>query len=296
MEDINDLFEEGITRSRELTEAADEAMNAVDQMAREAESLALRVEDEGREACQHLRDLAARLEQAEGELEDSRVQAEGALQDAAGKAEELKAGVADLLARIEKSMDDLQSRKDVLDDSLDARTVSAQEDFEELARKTQGAEVEAERGLEEAAQSIADLRSAIDAARTEMAQKQQAWAAAMEALEAHARDQAGAWLGGFSELLSRQATALIQAGNVVVDQHNEAMEGLRRRFAEDAPLELGSALTPVVTALEELGHAALQQEPAVTSEAQRLKQAVSQLVPVASAIKTVLEDTARLHP
>ena len=70
--EINELFEEGITRSRELSDAADETMDAIDEMAKEAEELAQRVQDEGTEARQHIRELVARMEQAEGALESSR--------------------------------------------------------------------------------------------------------------------------------------------------------------------------------------------------------------------------------
>ena len=98
--EINELFEEGITRSRELSDAADETMGAIDEMAKEAEELAQRVEDEGKEACQHMRDLASRLEQAEGALESSRTQADGALEGLSGKAAELKTEALELLEKV----------------------------------------------------------------------------------------------------------------------------------------------------------------------------------------------------
>jgi hypothetical protein len=44
--EINELFEEGLTRSRELSDAADEALKAIDEMAREADDA--RREEEGR--------------------------------------------------------------------------------------------------------------------------------------------------------------------------------------------------------------------------------------------------------
>src|SRR5262245_60967447 len=100
--EINQLFEEGITRSQELTDAADAAMNAVDGMAQEAEQLAQRVQQEAHEACQHMRELATRLEQQEGELETARAQAEGALEGLAAKAGELTAEAGHLLERVKK--------------------------------------------------------------------------------------------------------------------------------------------------------------------------------------------------
>jgi phage shock protein A len=76
---INELFEEGITRSRALSDAADLAMKAIDAMTGEAEQLAQKVEEEGQQAGQHARGLAARLEEAGHALEAGRGQAEGAL-------------------------------------------------------------------------------------------------------------------------------------------------------------------------------------------------------------------------
>ena len=69
---INQLFEEGITRSRELSDAADEAMRAIDDMAKEAEELAQRVDTEAAEARQHIQELTSRLERSEGALGDGR--------------------------------------------------------------------------------------------------------------------------------------------------------------------------------------------------------------------------------
>ena len=94
---INQLFEEGITRSRELSDAADEAMRAIDDMAREAEELAQRVDTEAAEARQHIKELTSRLQRSEGALETAGHQAEGTLTGLAGKSAELAKEAAELL-------------------------------------------------------------------------------------------------------------------------------------------------------------------------------------------------------
>src|SRR5687767_3447601 len=109
--ELNELLEEGTTRSRELADAADEAMNVIDGLVEKAESLAKRVQDEGTEACGHLRDLTRELEQAQGDLAAARGQAEAALETLATKATELKTEVSELLTQVKEDMDELEAQK-----------------------------------------------------------------------------------------------------------------------------------------------------------------------------------------
>jgi len=294
MAEINELFEEGITRSRELTDAADDAMNAIDEMAKEAEQLAQRVQDEGTEACQHMRDLASRLDRAEGELETARGKAEGALEGLTGKAQDLKTEAGELLERVKKSLDAVESRKDQLDGSLDTETTSAQEDFQELAQKTQEAEAQAEQHLQQAAQAIAAFRTAIDTARAEFAQKQQDWSTAVESVQTAAQEKAEEWVTGLNDLLARQSTALVEAANAMVDHHNNAMEGLKQRFVTQAPEDLSTALDPLEAALKQMGVDAAERGQHLSSEVQELQQWVSQARPDIAPIQDALDSAGRL--
>jgi dsDNA-specific endonuclease/ATPase MutS2 len=172
-----------------------------------------------------------------------------------------------LLDRIKKSLAELESRREEVASTLTSQMTSAEEDFEELARKTQEVQADAEEGLQKAAQVIAAFRTAVDTARSEFAQKQQAWAAAADGLEAEANEHVQAWTGGLMDLLARQATAMVQAANAMVDHHNDAMDGLKRRFAEQAPQDVGTALEPVEAALGETGQAAEMLEQGITQQA-----------------------------
>jgi chromosome segregation ATPase len=293
--EINQLFEEGIARSGELTDAADEAMNAIDALLKGAEGLTTRVEEEAHEVGQHLRDLVSRLDHAEGELEGARGEAENALHGLLAKASELKATVTDLLERVKKNMADLDAQHDRVDEALTSQMSSAQSDFTGLAQKTHDLEEEADHHLTEAAAALSAFRSAIDAARTELAHKREDWSAAMESLETHAHEQANAWVAGLQSLLSRQATAMVEAANAMVTHHNEAMNDLKHRFVEQSPQDLTSALEPLRTALDHLKEDAGTRQQALTAHAQALGQAATRSESVLHAIQADLASAAALE-
>jgi chromosome segregation ATPase len=290
--EINELFEEGITRSRELTEAADQAMNAIDEMAGHAEELARRVEDEGQQACQHLRELAGRLEDAEGRLERARSQADGALEALAGKAAEVKSEAGELLERVRKAAAEIEARADELDGALDSQMASTQQGFQELERGTQRAQAQAEEDLQQAAQRIAALRTAIEAARREFDQKQRAWNDALGGLETTVQDKAEECVGAVNELMRRQSQALVGAANAMVDRHNAAMDALKQRFVEQAPQDLAMALDPLEAALTTAGEAAAEHERRLSAEAEQLEQWVGATVPTVTSVRAALDAAA----
>jgi chromosome segregation ATPase len=292
--EINALFEEGITRSRELSDEADEAMKAVDRMAKDAETLTQKVEAEGQEACQQLRQLAQRLAQAEAEVEASRSQAEGALGGLDGAAEDLKGGIGDLLERVRKSLFALESRRDEIDHSLDAQMAATQEGFEELVDKAGEAQSIAGQELDQVAQAVAALRSAIGDAREHFAQKQQAWSDAADGMEQAIHEQLDAWMAGLSELLTRQAQAMVDAANSMVDQHNGAMDGLRRRFIEEGPQELATALEPLESALEQLGVEAAERQTRLSAAAEDHERWAGNARTVVDQVRDALNAAGRL--
>jgi len=292
--EINELFEEGITRCGELTDAVDTAMNVIDETADRARELADRVGQEGTEARQHLRDLVARLEKADDTIEDARKDAEGTLEGLAGKAVDLKTGVDVLLERVKKAAAQLEEQRSLLDDSLDAQVATAQGDFSELAHKTQELEAEANRRLDQAGEALTAFRSSIDAARVELAQKREGWGTALDRLEASAREEAGDWVAGLQALLGRQATAMVNAANVMVARHNDTMGIIKEEFARQAPQELASALEPLQASLRSLAEEAAGREQALAARAQELQAAMSGQAPVLADLRAVLETTAEL--
>jgi chromosome segregation ATPase len=291
---INQLFEEGITRSRELSDAADEAMRAIDEMATEAEELAQRVDTEAAEARQHIRDLVGRLERSEGALETAGNQAETSLTGLAGASAELATEAVSLLDRVKKSLAELDGRRDTVEANLTTRMTAAQDDVNELATRTQAAQTDVEEDVQAVAKAVSDFREAIDNLRAEFAQKQQAWATAADELESETFTHADAWTGGLSDLLERQSTALVEAANAMVDEHNDAMDRIKARFVEQGPLDLAEAVAPVESALGELGQAAEDREQGLTAEAGQMSQWAEAAVPLVDGLRTALDAAAQV--
>jgi ABC-type transporter Mla subunit MlaD len=285
---MNQLLEEGVTRSRELSDASDEALRAIDGAAREAEELTQRLETGTAEARQHIQEIVSRLERSEAALEAAGNEAEGALAGLSGKAGEVAAAAAELLDRVTKSLVELETQREAAESDLTTRMTGAQDEATELAGKTQAAATAAEEGLEQVAQTLDAFRTAIEAARTELGQKQEAWSAAADELYGQAFAHAEAWTSGLIDLLERQSTAMVEAANGMVDEHNQSMEGIRTRFVEQAPQHVGEALEPLESELAELGQAAQTLEQELSAEAGRLGQWADAAVPLVDGVQAAL--------
>jgi chromosome segregation ATPase len=293
--EINELFEVGITRCGELTDAADEAMDAIDGMAKEAEQLVRRVEDTAGRACDHMRQLAGRLAQDEDRLTTGRSAADSALEGLAARAAEVKDEAGELLERVRSAVDAIDARSDEIDTALEGHVASTEREFDEVAQATQAAQAAAEQDLQEATQKVAALRAAIEAARAEFAGKQQAWRDAMEMLETTVQDEADEWLDAVNALLRRQAQALVGAANGMVDEHNRAMEAVMQRFAERGPQDLADTLAPLEAALTAAGVSAAEHEQRVSSEADRLAARAGAVLPALAQVDAALAAVAGLE-
>jgi DNA repair exonuclease SbcCD ATPase subunit len=292
--EINELFELAVTHCGDLTDAADAAMEAVDAAAGQAEELTERVEQEGKEAREHLRELVARLQQAEGAIEGARGSAAGALAGLAGKAAGLKAAVEALLERAQRAAEQVEEQRRRLDDSLDAQTATTQAEFDELARETEQVEKEAIRRLEEAGRAVTAFRATIEAARDALVRKKDAWDTALRALEAGASERAGTWVAGLKAILHRQATAMVNAANVMVDRHNDTMDAIKREFAEEAPQEMPAVLEPLQAALGHVGEEAAAHGEALSARVEELHAAMSSQGPDLDGLRADLDTAAEL--
>lgn len=292
--EINALFEEGIARCGELTDAADEAMDGIDAVGEKARRTAEAVQREGDEARQHLRGLCDRLKGAGDAIDGARDDAAGALQGLAVRATDVKAHVGALLDRVKKAADGLDEQKSRIDDSLNARMATAQGDLTDLARQAQELEEEAGRRLDEADRALAQFRGTIEAARAELAHKQETWRDALDRLEDAAHRHAGAWVTSLQSLLQRQATAMVDAANEMVDRHNDAMGVIKQEFAEQAPQELAASVEPLEQALRGLAEDALARQQAIESRVDELAAAMTSPAAVLDELRAVLAATTEL--
>lgn len=291
---LNQLLEEGVTRSQELTDAADEALKDIDQVAETASELTQRLEDESRDAGQRMRDLAARLEQAEDTLEAARSRAEHGLEGVTTGASDLKAAAADLLARVRASVGEAVGKAEQVDAALGADMTSAGQDFQETARKTQDAQERVEQELEQIGQALTALQTAVAQAASEFGAKREAWSQALDALSSHADAQADAWTDALDSLLERQGAAMVELTNGMVDLHNDAMEEARRRFVDQAPQDLAEALQPVEDALGQVGQGAAQRSQDLVHEAAQLEQRAWGAFPDLANLQAALDAAAQV--
>jgi DNA repair exonuclease SbcCD ATPase subunit len=288
--EMNELLEEGVTRCAALTDAADEALDGIDEMTKRAEGLVGRVADEGQEACRHLRELTGRFASAESALEGAHTKAGSGLETLATKAAQVRTEAGELLDRVKTRLAEIESRQEEMNAALDAQVASTQQDFQELGQRTQEAQARADEELQQAAQAIGTLRTAIEEARAAFALKQQAWGDAVAQLETTVQEKASVWVDGLNELLRRQAQALVGAGNAMVDQHNAAMDGLKERFAQRAPEALDVGLGLVEAALTALGATAAECGQRIADDSgalgPRATSALAEMAPIQTALET----------
>ena len=292
--ELNELFEEGITRCGELTDAVDAAMDAIDETTDQAREVAERVLEEGREARQHLRDLALRMDQAEESIGAARKDAEGSVHGLAGRTAELKTELRDLLERVKHAASQLETQKGRLDDSLDAHTATAQGDLAGLTEMTRELDSAASRRLDDAGQAIEGYRTRIEAAQAELAQKREAWMTALDRLATIAHQQTEVWVAGLQKLLQRQSTAMVAAVNVMVDRHNDTMDVIKDEFAVQAPQDAAAALEPLEASLRALGEEGSARLAALESRAGGLEAAMSGPTPILADLRAALEATTEL--
>ncbi|MET0556613.1 MAG: hypothetical protein ABW221_26480 [Vicinamibacteria bacterium] len=286
---MNELLEEGVTRSQELTDAADEALHGIDQVAESATELTRRLEDESRDAGQRMRDLAARLAEATGTLETARTRAEHGLEGVTTAAGALKAAAADLLARVRESLDLVETKAEEVDTALDADWTGAKQGFQETARSTVDAGEQVGLELEQIGQALTALQAAVTTAHDEFDGKREAWSQALDALVSNADAQADGWTNALDALLERHGGAVVQLTNGMIDLHNEAMEEARRRFVDQAPADLAAALQPVEDGLARLGQEAAQLSQDLGHEATSLEQRASDTLPELANLQAALD-------
>jgi DNA repair exonuclease SbcCD ATPase subunit len=292
--ELNQLFEEAVTRSRELTDAAEAALTAVDEAARRARDVAERVEENGTRAGRHLREVAEQLERDASAIGDARHETEASLASLADRASGLEEEVGGLLERVRTASGTIDEQRLRLDDSLEAQRAEVEADVAELGRHAGGVATELEERLERAQDATMALRSSLDAARAELARTLESWSEVLNRLEGNARAGAGQLVEAIQELLGRQATAMVQAANVMVERHNAAMALVKSEFAEEVPAELSTSLQPLHAALGATEEEAVAREQDWTSEVEALDAAMTAGAPARGDVRTALEGAAVL--
>jgi chromosome segregation ATPase len=292
--ELNELLEEASGQCSALSDDLDDTVQAVKSIVTRAEDVWEAASKGGEDTRRRLSDLVSRLDDAESALEDARGDAAGALDDLSSKAEGLKGRVGELLEKVHEGLRELQEHEQQIGDDIDSRMQAAGADYEALAQRIQDVKQAIDDDLQQAAQAIADFRDAVGQARADLQQKQQEWAKAVDDLEEDATEQTEAWVTGIQDLLTDQTRAMIDAANKMIERHNQTMDLLKQRFAEEAADEVATAITPLQEKLEALVELAETKKGELSARSSDALQRVQAALPVLEQLKAAFESTGRL--
>lgn len=285
---MNELLEQGVTRCGELTDAADEALRAVDDMTKEAAALHESVVEGAEVFADHLREFRERLQDHEETLEGAFVPARQALGLLADKGAWAVTRAGEALAQARADLADLATRDDALDAALETGVAAAEGDLRALGGRSAAAQARAEEGIRRASLAIGTLRGALEAARTGFAKQYESWQEDVEDFADALMEHRDGCTTAFETLLGRQSRALQALAAAMTASYDESVADVVRRFTVEAPQAFATALDDAETSLTSLGAAAADAEQRVKEGAGALAQRAGTARPVCVAIAAAL--------
>jgi chromosome segregation ATPase len=284
--EINQLFEEGATRSADLTDQIGTAEDAVEDMIKSAEKVADKAESEAEDLRQSLKALTARLDRAEDAITSARAAAETELDAAGGKADELKTAAEQFHDRVKRALDELSGEQDKVEQGVTHSFEEAGKEYEELAREMTELQQSAQQQVTDASTALDTFHQGLADARTALAQKEATYLTSVQEAAAAAATQADAWVSGLSELLEEQGRELVDSANRVIARHNQEMETLKEKFVEHAREQLTQSLQGLQDELSNLSTLAENHEQELSAKATEILGKVGEIRP---EIATVTE-------
>jgi chromosome segregation ATPase len=195
---------------------------------------------------------------------------------------------------VKEALEKLDQKRQESQDQVDASLQAAASDVADLGEEVQESGKGLGEHLDVATEKVAELRTAVTQARTELQAKQAQWTTALNELALTARSETEFVGKGVVELLNRQSTALLDLGNHVIDTHNDVMDALTLKYTKDATERLAKPLEALTTKLEALGELSGNAKEALGTEADGLLGKVAAALPLIEQVKAVLGLTGRL--
>jgi uncharacterized protein YoxC len=292
MAELNELLDEAAAEAGTLSEEADGAADSVETLVAKANALKEQVTAKGEEARGRLKGLQDALQQAEEGVTAARGRADSSLSDLGTRAVDLRGEVTGMLAQVKRSLDEIEAQKTRLQDDADTQARAVESALGELSSHANDAAEAIDQQLTSAFSTIVAFRSAIEAARAELAGRKTAWDEAAAELEAQATEQALVWVDGIQQLLANQATAMVGMTNDVVETHNAAMEDLEEKFAVVAREAVTSSLQGLADELTNLAQNASEEQGTLTAKSDEILATVRAAVPVIEHLAAALDGAA----
>ncbi|HXY41096.1 MAG TPA: hypothetical protein VEQ10_15595 [Vicinamibacteria bacterium] len=292
---MNELLEEAVGQctavSQQVADAA-EALNALIDRADRLRDMLASESDQARHLCQ---DLTARLGEAEHALEGSGKNASSHLEQLETRAGEVQHRVQQLLAAVHKDVSDLESHRDHVVSVVDPQAETAATDLQELGHHLSEVQAAADHHLQEAGQAIQAFSEAVAEAQHEIQERRSDFQTALVEIEEAVAEQVESLSTAVHEALVEQATHLIEGANKMINEHNEAVQAVRHRYAEELKQHIASCAEPLREAVDALGQLCASQEAALKEKSHEVLDRVKQAVGITEEIKPALESAGGLH-
>lgn len=283
---LEQLFEQATTKCNELGEDIDQASSAVDAILQNSQKLGERLENGAREVGSALKALTGRIEQAESELEDKAGEAEDALEDATGKAGDAREALQALSERADPGSTAVDEAAEQASEGLTSGMEAATQGFNDLGRKVSEFSQSTAQRVERMQANLDAFGKEVDDARDDLEQKKEAWLKALDGLTETVTRESRETVEALGAILKEQAGGMLEAGNGVVMDHNEAMDAMKTAFATQAVDALDAALSPVSEALQAIGVLAGTRSAELS---ERVRTAASRIEAIAPGIDQLSE-------
>jgi hypothetical protein len=292
---INELLEEAVSRSRELSDEALATAQAVSAVIERAHEVGERIAREGEEAHGHFQALAARLQEVHSDLQGAVSDARLQLDRVVGRSREVEGRVAELLEQVHKGTTELETQRSEALRHLEQQADETEQRLGELSGTLDELEHAFRSGGSQAGREIALLLSGSQAARGIVEQKRQELQEAMDALETELETQVNAVGEALEESIIQQNAALVGVGDKLVEQHNEMVAAVVRQLTEDAFAQIDAALAPLRTAVESLETACAGSETVVVDRCGEITTKLRALGDLLARMKPALDMMGQLR-
>jgi flagellar biosynthesis chaperone FliJ len=294
-EDPNELFQQAADRCTELNRDVGEAGTTIESMVDRAGQLDQALDSNVKEVRNALQRLTERLEKAENDLVEAAQEAEAAVDGAIGQTADARKELEKLGTRGDQGTEAVDEAVGEAGPELGSRLQAATESFNEFGREVSDFSRATAEQVQATQKALKEFADEIDDSRDELEEKKEEWLKALDQYTTVVSRECGETVQALAAALKEQATGMLETGNSLVLDHNEAMEALSAGFGERAEGALAEALVPLSDALAAVSALAEKRSGELSAKVQTAVGKVQALVPELNGLAARLRKTDRLE-
>ena len=281
---LEELFSQAATKCNELGDGVDAAGEEIARIVSHSRELDASVKSGAAEIRSGLRALTDRLERAESEIGDVAKGAEDALGSSIEEAGEARAALQQLSERGGNGSSELDATVERVSGSLTTSLQAASQAFNDYGEAVAGFSQSTAEHVGGTQRALEAFANEVDEARDDLEAKKEGWLKALDALTGTVSREAREAVEALAAGLNEQVTGMLEAGNGVILDHNEAMGALETGFAVDAVEALGDALSPVAEALSAVNNSVRSRQAELSQKVQATIARLEELAPEIGAL------------